>query len=182
MSYTCDLSAGRREPCKDNVGGIQALYFINYTEGLDDATKTTFDADEIITAFDSALTLYKYDVKGANSLEEANENSRENGTAFWTQTITASLHKLSAKDRKELKLMAWGRPQIIVEDYNGNFLLCGIQNGCEVSVNPQTGAAMGDLSGYAISAVGTEKEPAFYVQASIIGDTTNTTVVVGTNS
>lgn len=178
----CDLSLGRKEPCKDNVGGITALYFINFIEGLDTSTKTTFDSDEIITGFSSAITLYKYEVKGANGLEEANENSRENGTAFWTQTITAGLKKLSATDRKELKLMAWGRPQIIVEDYNGNFLLCGIQNGCEVSVSPQTGAAMGDMSGYAISAVGTEKEPAFFVSASIIGDTTNTTVVVGTNS
>ena len=176
----CDLELGRKEPCKDVVGGITAMYFINYTSGL--LTSATFDTDEQITAFASALTLYEYDVKGANGLEEANENSRENGTSFWTQTITAQLKKLSKEFRKELKLMAYGRPQVIVKDYNGNYLMCGIENGVEVSVSPQTGAAMGDLSGYVISGVGTEKTPAYFVDPSIINDTTNTTVVVGTNS
>jgi len=176
----CDLTLGRLEPCKDVVGGITKLYFINYTQGLLDSA--TFSADEEITAFDSPLTLYEYNMKGPNGLEEANENSRETGTSFWTQTITASIKKLSKEYRKELKLMAWGRPQIIVKDYNGNFLMCGIENGVEVSINPQTGAAMGDMSGYALAGVGTEKEPAFYVDSSIIGDTTNTVVVVGVNT
>lgn len=176
----CDLELGRKEPCKDVVGGITKLYFINYTSGLLDTA--TFSADEEITAFASALTLYEYEVKGANGLEEANENSRENGTSFWTQTITAQLKKQSKEYRKELKLMAYGRPQVIVQDYNGNYLMCGIENGVEVSVSPQTGAAMGDLSGYVLSGVGTEKTPAYFVDSSIINDTTNTTVVVGTNS
>ena len=80
---SCDLSIGRNEPCKDNVGGIHCLYFINYVDGLLE-TMTT-DADDQITGFASPLTLYKYVVKGANSFEETNENSRENGTSFWTQ-------------------------------------------------------------------------------------------------
>ena len=176
----CDLELGRLEPCKDVVGGITSVYFINYTSGLLDTA--TFDADDQITAFASPLTLYQYEMKGANGLEEANENSRETGTSFWTQTITASLKKLSAEYRKELKLMAYGRPQVIVQDYNGNYLMCGIENGVEVSVSPQTGAAMGDLSGYVLSGIGTEKEPAFFVSSAIIGDTTNTVVVVGTNT
>ena len=55
---SCDISLGRLEPCKDSVGGIRAIYFINYTSGLLDTA--TFDSDEIITGFASALTLYKY--------------------------------------------------------------------------------------------------------------------------
>ena len=54
----CDISLGRLEPCKDSVGGLRAIYFINFTEGLLDSA--TFDADEIITGFASPLTLYKY--------------------------------------------------------------------------------------------------------------------------
>jgi hypothetical protein len=26
----CDINAGRKEPCKDVVGGITAVYFVNY--------------------------------------------------------------------------------------------------------------------------------------------------------
>ena len=28
---TCDLTLGRQEPCKESVGGLQGVYFINYT-------------------------------------------------------------------------------------------------------------------------------------------------------
>ena len=36
----CDISLGRIEPCKDSVGGLDAVYFIN--DG--DMTGVTFDA------------------------------------------------------------------------------------------------------------------------------------------
>ena len=39
---------------------------------------------------------------------------------------------------------------------------------------------MGDLNGYNITFTGTEKQPAYFVDSAIIGDTTNTVVVVGT--
>jgi hypothetical protein len=39
---------------------------------------------------------------------------------------------------------------------------------------------MGDLSGYNVSFTGTEKDLASFVDAAIIGDTANTTVVPGT--
>ncbi len=28
----CDLGFGRIEPCKDSVGGLKAVYFVNYGE------------------------------------------------------------------------------------------------------------------------------------------------------
>ena len=78
----CDITAGRLEPCKDSVGGIIAIYISNYTSGL--LGTATFGTNDEITGFASALTFYKYDLKGANSFEQTNENSRENGTSFWT--------------------------------------------------------------------------------------------------
>ena len=27
---SCDIANGRLEPCKDSVGGINAVYFVNY--------------------------------------------------------------------------------------------------------------------------------------------------------
>ena len=174
----CDISAGRLEPCKDSVGGLKAVYFVNYDATI--ASGATITAGEI-TAFGSAITLYKFDLKGANnSFDETNENSRDNGTSFWTQTGTLVLKKQDLATQSQLKLLAYGRPLVVVEDYNGNFRMAGFENGAEVTVNTASGAAMGDLNGYNITFVGTEKEPAHYIDATIIGDTTNTTVVSGT--
>ena len=175
----CDITAGRLEPCKDSVGGITAIYIGGaYTDDL--LTTATIGADGEVTAFAAALTFYKYDLKGANSFDQTNENSRENGTSFWTQTGTVVLKKQDKATTAQLKLLSYGRPQIIIEDYNGNFYLAGIENGVEVAVNTATGAGMGDLNGYNLTLTGTEKSPANFILPSIIGDTTNTVIVVGT--
>ena len=175
----CDITAGRLEPCKDSVGGITAIYIGGaYTPNL--LTTATIGADGEVTAFAAALTFYKYDLKGANGFEQTNENSRENGTSFWSQAGTVVLKKQDKATTAQLKLLSYGRPQIIVEDYNGNHYLAGIENGVEVAVNTATGAAMGDLNGYNLALTGTEKSPANFMLPSIIGDTTNTVIVVGT--
>jgi len=175
----CDITAGRLEPCKDSVGGITAIYIGGaYTPNL--LTTATISDDGEVSAFAAALTFYKYDLKGANSFDQTNENSRENGTSFWTQSGTIVLKKQDKATTAQLKLLSYGRPQIIIEDYNGNYYLAGIENGVEVAVNTATGAGMGDLNGYNLTLTGTEKSPANFMLPSIIGDTTNTVIVVGT--
>tara|TARA_R110000822_G_scaffold188873_2_gene327915 strand:- start:341 stop:868 length:528 start_codon:yes stop_codon:yes gene_type:complete len=173
---SCDITLGRLEPCKDSVGGIIAIYISNYTSGLLDTA--TF-ADEEVTGFASPLTFYKYDLKGANSFEQTNENSRDNGTSFWTQTGTIVLKKQDNATRKEMKLLSYGRPQIIVQDYNGKYYLAGIENGCEVAANTATGAAMGDLNGYNITFTGTEKTPANFVAFAAMVTSADIVVVSG---
>jgi len=174
----CDITAGRLEPCKDSVGGITAIYIGGaYTPNL--LTTATIGADGEVTTFADALTFYKYDLKGANSFDQTNENSRENGTSFWTQTGTVVLKKQDKATTAQLKLLSYGRPQIIIEDYNGNHYLAGIENGVEVAVNTTTSAEMGGLNGYNLTLTGTEKSPANFMLPAIIGDTTNTVIVVG---
>jgi hypothetical protein len=175
---SCDIISGRLEPCKDSVGGLKAVYFVNYDSDIyTDATIVTGE----ITGFATPITLYKFDLKGSNnSFDESNENSRDNGTSFWTQTGTLVLKKQDLATQSQLKLLAYGRPLVVVEDYNGNFRMAGFENGAEVTVNTASGAAMGDLNGYNITFVGTEKEPASFIDSAIIGDTTNTVVVFGT--
>ena len=173
---SCDITLGRLEPCKDSVGGIIAIYISNYTSGLLDTA--TF-ADEEVTGFASPLTFYKYDLKGANSFEQTNENSRDNGTSFWTQTGTIVLKKQDLATRKEMKLLSYGRPQIIVQDYNGKYYLAGIENGCEVAANTATGATMGDLNGYNITFTGTEKTPANFVAFAAMVTSADIVVVSG---
>ena len=175
---SCDITLGRLEPCKDVVGGIKNIFFANYASTI--YTGATIDANGQVTAFSPAVTLYKYELKGANhSFDEANENSRDNGTSFWNQTGTVVLKKQDLTTRKELLLLSYGRPVVITEDYNGNFKIYGFENGCEVTVNTASGAAMGDLNGYNLTITGQEKALANFVLPTIINDTINSTVVSG---
>ena len=75
---------------------------------------------------------------------------------------------MSKEKNKELKLLAYGRPVVLIEDNNGNLLLAGLEHGMDVSGGTfATGGAMGDLNGYSLTLSGTEKVPAnFCVPAS----------------
>ena len=172
----CDLTAGRLEPCKDSNGGLRAVYFINYVSTFfQDAAFT----DEEITAVDP-VTCYKYELKGVNSFDEANENSRENGSSFWTGTGTFVFKKQDLATQSELKILSYGRPMIILEDYNGNFRLAGIKNGCECVVNTASGSAMGDLNGYNITVTSQEDGLAYFINATLMDNVAGFVVTEGT--
>ena len=172
----CDLGFGRIEPCKDSVGGLKAVYFVNYG----DMTGVTYDATntDVIDAVAGNPDAYKYDLKGASTFTQNVNSSRENGTTFFEQVLELTFKKLTVKDHKELKLMAYGRPQVIVEDNNWNFFLAGLDHGMDVTGGTiVTSGDFSGLSGYTITLTGMEKVP-----ANFIGDTLNSagfTVVLG---
>jgi hypothetical protein len=75
-------------------------------------------------------------------------------------------------------LLAYTRPQVIIEDNNGNFFYAGLKNGMEVTGGSiVTGAAMGDLSGFTLTLVGEEPVPANIITTSLT--TAGVTVTVG---
>ncbi len=180
----CDLSLGRKEPCKDVVGGIRAVYFTDFGD-----LGTVTETDDEITDLSGTFTAFKYEVKGNSSFEQNITSSRENGTTFFEQTLNLTLHKLSKEDNKELKLLAYGRPHVAVEDYNGNVFVMGLEHGADVSGGTiVTGAAMGDLSGYTLTLSAMEVKPANFVASPTSADpyagmsSATVTVTVGTNS
>ena len=180
----CDINAGRKEPCKDVVGGIKAVYFIDYGD-ITIAYDTT-DTDVIDDL--GAVTAYKYELKGNSSFEQAITSSRENGTTFFEQTLNLTLKKLSKEDNKELKLLAFGRPHVVVEDYNGNAFVMGAEHGAEVvGGSITTGSSMSELSGYTLSLAASELQPANFLEGATSADpfaglTSTVTVTEGTNS
>ena len=189
----CNLTLGRKEPCKDVIGGLKNIYFVDFG-GLGTVTLTN---DEItnLTGDSGSLTAFKYEVKGNSSFEQTITSSRETGTTFFDQTLTLTLKKLTKEDNKELKLLAYGRPHVAVEDYNGNVFMMGLENGSDVNGGTiVTGAAMGELSGYTLTLNAQEPLPANFMDsdtkdidfpfsvADYAGLDGTVTITLGTNS
>lgn len=155
---SCDLANGRLEPCKDALGGLDAVYFINYG----DLTTIAYDGtntDVIDTA--DVTNLYKYELKGTNSFEQVVNSSRENGTTFVEQTLSIQLKKKDATTLKSIKLLAYGRPHVVVRNRNNQFFLAGLEYGMELTTaNLSEGVAMGDFNGSTLTLVGMEALPA----------------------
>jgi hypothetical protein len=180
----CNLTKGRKEPCKDVVGGLRAVYFTDFGD-----FGTVTQTDDEITDMTGTFTAFKYELKGNSSFEQAVTSSRENGTTFFDQTLNITFKKLSKEDNKEVKLLAYGRPHVAVEDYNGNVFVMGLEHGAEVTGGSiVTGAAMADLSGYTLTFNAQELKPANFVASPTAADpfagmsSATVTVTEGTNS
>lgn len=162
---SCDISLGRLEPCKDSVGGLKAIYFVNFG----DLGAITYDVTntDVIDAVAGTPDAYKYDIKGTSTFTQNIQSDRATGTTAFEQVLEITLKKLTVADHKELKLLSYGRPQVIVEDYNGNYFLSGLEHGMDVTGGTiVTGSAMNELSGYTLTLTGMEKAP-----ANFLGDT-----------
>lgn len=174
---SCDITRGRLEQCKNSVGGLKAVYFVNFGD-MGAITYDITDTD-VISAVAGTPNAYKYEIKGDSSYEETINSDRNTGTTFFTQTLNLNLKKLTKKDHKELKLLIWGRTNVIVEDNNGNFFVAGLTRGMDVTGGTiVTGAALGDMSGYTLTLVGEEPTPANWLATTAAA--AGFTVVVGT--
>jgi hypothetical protein len=149
----CNITAGRLEGCKDSVGGLNAIYFVNFG-----AMGALSVSDETITGVgESSPSAFKYDLRGTSTFEQSLTSSRENGTTFAEQTLTVSLKKQDATTHKEVKLLAYGRPHILIEDNNGKVWMMAEEFGAEMNATTSTGASLGDKSGYELTFAAMEK-------------------------
>lgn len=172
---SCDIANGRLEACKDSVSGLDAIYIINYgtynpdplSIGGDVEYSATAGLEDLITSIANVPTVYKYELKGANSFEQAIQSSRDNGTTFFEQTLAIQLKKQDATTHKTIKLLAYGRPNIIVRTRANQFFIAGLQRGCDVTAGTvSSGTALGDFNGYGLTFTGMENVPANFLDCS----------------
>lgn len=164
---SCDISNGFAEPCKSSIGGLDAIYLINYGDyAASDITYNGTNTDQI-DDINNVSTIYKFDLKGANSFEQTITSSRDNGTTFVEQTLTVSLKQQSAAKHKLIKLLSYGRPHVIIRSRAGQYFLAGLERGMDLTTGViSNGTAAGDMNGYTLTFVGTENIPANFLNCS----------------
>jgi len=186
----CDITLGRNEPCKDSVGGLLAVYFQNFsTTATGSLVGGTGSLSDTINGWATGSTVYQYALKGNSTYTETIVTSRDNGTTAFSQVLVLNLKSLDATTTKQLKLLAYGRPQIFVQTNKGDTLLVGRIYGADVTEGTitETGASLGDKYGYSLTFTGLEALPANYVSGATVslpfGTITNApTIVYGTNN
>jgi hypothetical protein len=168
---SCDITNGRIEQCKDSVSGLKAIYFINYDDlNSDNVVYDNTDTDLIndwTPVNTGALQLYKYELKGANSFETTINSSRDNGTTFFQQTLTIQLKRQDVATHKNVKLLAYGRPRIVVRTMTDQFFLMGLTQGADVTAGTvSSGSALGDFNGYNLTFESMEVSPANFLDVT----------------
>ena len=71
----------------------------------------------------------------------------------------------------ELKLLAYGRPHIVVHTRNNQFFIMGVFEGADVSAGTvSSGTQYGDFNGYSLTFDAMEKSPANFLQCDSEAD------------
>ena len=180
----CALTSGRIINCKDDIGGLQAVMFIDN----DDLGTITYEADGYtIASIDGTQHAFHYELKGSqSSMTTTIVSSRDAGTTVFETELALTLPNLSVTDHKELTLLAYGMPHVIVLDNNGNYFLAGAKFGMDVEGGTiVTGGAMTDMSGYTLTLKAMEpKPPAFFTDTveATLATSANLIIVKGDGS
>ena len=172
---SCDITMARGIDCKDTIGGLKAIFICQaYSSNI--LSCATITDTEMTTAgfnawdYDAGIDVdvFRYNLIPNLSSMTVNINSdNANGTAFFEQTLSVTLQKIDHDMTNQLRLLAYSRAQIFVQDMNDNVFLLGIERGCHVTGGTIiTGTAMGDLNGYTIEWAAQETNALIQLPAS----------------
>lgn len=167
----CALTQGFVLDCKESVGGIKSVRFVEF----DNVASIAYAAGVATLTMVASKKFWKYaQVRETSSFTETITANVQNGTIFYSQELTVILNKLAAATRNEILLLAKNRLMAIVEDMNGAFWLLGAKNGLDITGgNSATGTASGDRNGYTLTFQAMEADPMWSVSSGAISAITN---------
>jgi hypothetical protein len=163
------LTKGRGLDCNRISGGIKYVYFGVYDQ-FDAPIETTGivqSAGEITDIEMGANVLYRYTMPlGVASLSESITGSRENGTIFYTPSLSVILNRLTKEDQNQIKLLgattvvAFAQLNATLTNGHDVIVGLGVENGLQLNAGTMdSGAAWGDRSGYTLTFDGIEQLP-----------------------
>lgn len=170
------LTKGRGLDCNRVSGGVKYVYFAVFDQVLSTTVGTGADIGSIteisMATAPSAASLYRYTVpRGSTTANETITGSTENGTIFYTPTVSMVLNKLTKEDQNEIRLL--GQTQVMVfcqmnaqlTTGTDTIICMGRQNAMSMNAGTaDTGAAFGDRNGYTLTFDGLEAEPFLMVK------------------
>lgn len=167
----CALTQGFVLDCKESVGGIKSVRFVEF----DNVASIAYAAGVATLTMVASKKFWKYaQVRETSSFTETITANVQNGTIFYSQELTVILNKLAAATRNEILLLAKNRLMAIVEDMNGSYWLLGAKNGLDITGgNSATGTASGDRNGYTLTFVAQEADPMWSISGAVINSLTN---------
>lgn len=161
---SCILTRGRTEPCRDAVGGLRAMYLLNFIE--DSFTLAAGEA----TAINAAVTeVFKYElVADGNNLVETGTQDPNAGTTTYEQVLSVVLKKQTKESANELAILMRARLVVVVQHRDGSYRVVGLEDGTFQTGDFQSGGAKAEFNGYNLTFTATETQPAPYLDAATI--------------
>ena len=163
------LSKGRGLDCNRISGGIKFVYFGVYDQFTApiETTGLPVTAGEVTDLEMGSNDLYRYTMPlGVASLTDTIVGSRENGTIYYTPSLSVILNRLTKEDQNQIKLLGatklvcFAQLNATLPSGTDVIVALGVTNGMELNAGTMdSGAAWGDRGGYTLTFDGIEAEP-----------------------
>lgn len=167
----CDITSGFALGCRDNTGGIKAIYI------LSGSVSGISESGNEITDISGSGVFYQFDLqRGTSDFTETINGSTENQTVFYEATINAAFAKLQTSTRNQVKVLAQNPDLKIIVETNNNtsgskFIYVGRTNGAALNAGQgQSGTALGDANGYTLTFTAQEPAPADIITGTTLAD------------
>lgn len=148
-----DLTTGRTEPCKDNLGGLRRIYIMDYVE-YSLPLMVGYKSYEL-TSF--PLT-YIFEFEGRE--KNANENYTD---GYYNQEVSMTLAKQDIATHQVVEILRNKRVRVITEDHKRVLRIYGLKNGMDVEVSVKTGTQKQEFSGYSLNIIGREEYKSHFI-------------------
>lgn len=157
--------------CCSNIPGIKKIY-ISYFDAITVNPNTSAHTISAVTFASSADTWYEYDfAPNTSSLNSVFTKNEENGSRYYTNTISLVFNKMTAD--KHLEVMALGAEKLaaIVVDKNDKMWYVGADNYITgANTEAGTGDSLDSRNGYTVTLEGTSR----YLPFEYTGDVNST--------
>ena len=167
----CALTSNYTSDCRDSVGGLVEIYFIE-AGNVSSITEASGVVTAITKASGKVFRKYEQDQDTAFFVENLNSNV-QNGSMFYQQELTIVCNKMQTAVRNELLLLNKNRLIAVAKDANGAYWLLGKTRFLHATAgNSGSGTASGDRNGYTFTYTALEPSLAPSVDSSIIAGLT----------
>ena len=163
------LTKGRGLDCNRISGGIKFVYFGVYDQFTApiETVGLPVTAGEVTDLEMGSNDLYRYTMPlGVASLTDTIVGSRENGTIYYTPSLSVILNRLTKEDQNQIKLLGatklvcFAQLNATLPSGTDVIVALGVTNGMELNAGTMdSGAAWGDRGGYTLTFDGMEASP-----------------------
>jgi hypothetical protein len=148
----CVINSGYVIDCRESVGGIQAIWLISNANLYDaSGNSRVTESSGTVTAMTKATNtkFYKFEVPRGTAVASTNmTGSMENGTVFYTHSLTFPINSRTATVRNIITTLAKNRLTFVTLEMDGVYRMYGKGYGLMMdSTTNSSGTAPGDRNG-----------------------------------
>jgi hypothetical protein len=162
---SCALTQSYSFGCDVGSGGLKEIYLIEL-ENVSSITESSGTLTAITKASGKVFRKYQL-VQDTAQANEALVGNAQNGTLYYSQSVTIVINKQNVSVRNEILLLAKNRLAIVAVDNNDTYRLYGWDQGLRLTEgNAGTGTAWGDRNGYTLTFTGNQNKLAYFVDST----------------